>query len=107
MNRKIKNLINFIDNSPSAYHAVDLVKKELTSAGFTELSLKDGAKIADGGKHFIVSGGSSVIAFEGCGNGFMIVASHSDSPAFRVKTSFESAGAYNRLSVEKYGGMIH
>jgi aspartyl aminopeptidase len=37
----------------------------------------------------------------------MIVASHSDSPSFRVKTSFESAGAYNRLSVEKYGGMIH
>ena len=107
MNKKIKNLINFIDNSPSAYHAVDLVKKELTSAGFTELTLKDGAKIADGGKHFIVSGGSSVIAFEGCGSGFMIVASHSDSPSFRVKTSFESAGSYNRLSVEKYGGMIH
>lgn len=107
MNKKIKNLINFIDNSPSAYHAVDLVKKELTSAGFTELTLKDGAKIADGGKHFIVSGGSSVIAFEGYGSGFMIVASHSDSPSFRVKTSFESAGAYNRLSVEKYGGMIH
>ena len=105
--KRIENLINFIDNSPSAYHTVDSVKKQLVSAGFTQLSGADYSDYSDGGKHFVIIGGSSIIAFEGKGDGFMIVASHSDSPAFRVKNGFELHSTYNRLSVEKYGGMIH
>ena len=105
--KQIEKLLRFIDNSPSAYHAVDMVKRELIENGYTEVSLKDSSAMSDGGKHFVISGGSSIIAFSGKGNGFMIASSHSDSPAFRVKTSFESLNAYNRLSVEKYGGMIH
>ena len=37
----------------------------------------------------------------------MIAASHSDSPSFRLKISPETKGAYTRLSVERYGGMIN
>lgn len=105
--KKINKLLSFIDNSPTAYHAVDMVKRELIENGYTEVTLKDGKFITDGGKHFVVSGGSSIIAFSGKGNGFMITASHSDSPSFRVKNSFELQGTYNKLSVEKYGEMIH
>ena len=105
--KKIENLLSFIDNSPSAYHAVSSVKEQLLSAGFTQITPADPAAYSDGGKHFVIVGGSSIIAFEGKGDGFMITASHSDSPAFRVKNGFELHSAYNRLSVEKYGGMIH
>ena len=63
---------------------------------------------ADGKGHFVTRDGSSIIAWRGkpCG-GFMISATHGDSPAFRVKRSPEISGDYVRLSTEKYGGMIH
>ena len=105
--KKIENLLNFIDNSPTAYHTVASVKEQLVSAGFTQISPADFSAYSDGGKHFVIFGGSSIIAFEGAGSGFMITASHSDSPSFRVKSGYEIESTYNRLSVEKYGGMIH
>lgn len=105
--KKIENLLSFIDNSPTAYHTVNSVKEQLIAAGFTQLSVGDSKAYSDGGRHFVIAGGSSIIAFEGKGDGFMITASHSDSPAFRVKSGIEIRSTYNRLSVEKYGGMIH
>lgn len=105
--KKIENLLHFIDNSPSSYHTVASVKEQLISAGFTQITPADSTAYTDGGKHFVIIGGSSVIAFEGKGDGFMITASHSDSPSFRVKNGYELHSTYNRLSVEKYGGMIH
>ena len=105
--KRIENLLKFIDNSPSAYHTVESVRNQLVSAGFTQITPADSSAYTDGGKHFVIIGGSSIIAFEGKGAGFMITASHSDSPSFRVKNGYELHSTYNRLSVEKYGGMIH
>ena len=99
-------LINFINNSPSAFHTVNSVKEALLKAGFTEVFENQPSAYADGEKHFVIRGGSSIIAFKGQGNGFMITASHSDSPCFKVKDELSSA-AYTRLATEKYGGMIH
>ena len=101
-----QNLINFINSSPSAYHTVDTLKKALLAEGFTELSDSYNASFSDGGKHFVVRGGTSIIAFKGKGDGFMICASHSDFPSFKVKKATESQG-YLRLAVESYGGMIN
>ena len=103
---QINRLFSFIKSSPTALHAVDSVKQALIAAGFTEVYESDPASFNDGGKHFVVRGGSSIIAFKGSGSGFMICASHSDSPCFKIKD--ELAGAsYVRLATEKYGGMIH
>ena len=99
-------LINFIKNSPTAYHTVETVKNALVEAGYTEVFENNSSDFADGGKHFVIRGGSSIIAFKGKGDGFMIAASHSDSPCFKVKSELSSA-AYTRLATEKYGGMIH
>ena len=99
-------LIDFINNSPTAYHTVKTVKDALLAAGFTEVYESAPSSFSDGGKHFVIRGGSSIIAFKGNGGGFMITASHSDSPCFKVKD--ELAGAsYTRLATEKYGGMIY
>ena len=99
---------NVLKSSPTAYHTVDTVKKHLLAAGFTELSEADSAAFADGGKHFTIRNGSSIIAFKGAKkDGFMICASHSDAPTFKLVTTTEKLSAYARISVEKYGGMIY
>ena len=106
--KNLENLFAFIKKSPTAFHTVAAVKAELIKHGYTELS--EGAKftLANGGKYFLTRNRSSIIAFRysSDANGFMIVSSHSDSPAFRVKMTPEQTGAYTRLEVEKYGGMI-
>lgn len=99
-------LINFINNSPTAFHTVKTVKESLIKAGFTEVFESQPSVFSDGGKHFVIRGGSSIIAFKGKGDGFMITASHSDSPCFKVKDELSSA-SYTRFATEKYGGMLY
>ena len=105
----VNGLFEFIKSSPSAYHAVDSVKKMLDAQGYTELYECDRWKLTVDGKYYVVRNGTSIIAFRTVrdARGFMICASHSDAPAFRVKTTAEQLGAYTRLEVEKYGGMIY
>ncbi len=104
-----KKLFDFIKNSPSAYHTVNTVKETLESNGYTELFEYDEWTIKSGGKYFVTRNGTSIIAFNVTEekSGFMIAASHSDQPSFRLKITPELKGAYTRLEVEKYGGMIY
>ena len=102
----VNELIDFIKTSPTAYHTVESIKSALLGAGFSEVCENDISTYSDGGKHFVIRGGSSIIAFKGQGNGFNICASHSDSPCFKVKSELSGA-AYTRLATEKYGGMIY
>ena len=98
-------LIDFIKKSPTAYHTVDTVKEMLISSGYTECSEKNVDSFSDGGKHFVIRNGTSLIAFRGkCNGGFMISASHSDTPCFKVKSEMD--GTYVKIAVEKYGGSV-
>ena len=99
-------LIDFIEKSPSAFHAVKNIADKLTENGFFRLEETEKWELAEGGKYFVTKNSTSIIAFEVGEDGapFMICASHSDSPSFRVKE--ENVGAYVRLNVERYGGMI-
>ena len=105
----VNGLFDFIKSSPSAYHAVDSVKRMLDKEGYTELYECDRWKLSVDGKYYVIRNGTSIIAFRTPkeARGFMITASHSDAPAFCVKTTAEAVGAYTRLEVEKYGGMIY
>ncbi len=96
---------DFLKKSPSPYHAIATVVEELVAAGFERLPEEGALKC---GKYYTVRDGSSLIAFElsDSQKGFSIVASHSDSPSFKIKTSSERVGAYTTLDVERYGGMI-
>ena len=110
----IDELMTFLDNSLTGYHAVDNVRKELLSKGFTELSEKNVWMLESGGKYFVVRNASSLIAFglPACGvekiRGFQVYAAHSDSPAFKVKENPEigKEGVYLSLNTEKYGSML-
>ena len=110
----VQKLFTFIEESPSQYHAVDTMKKHLEAAGYEQL-LESGAwKLKSGGKYYVIRSGSSLIAFripaQDSQNycGFQIVASHSDSPSFKIKTNPEMnvEEHYVKLNVEKYGGML-
>ena len=103
-------LFDFIAACPSAFHTADTVAKRLISAGYTELFESGIWQLRPGGKYFTRRGGSSLIAFrapESQINGYMIMAAHGDSPAFRIKESAETVNdGYRRVCVEKYGGML-
>ena len=109
MNEQIKALCDFLDASHSAYHAAACISRELESAGYSRLSEADSWDLIPGGKYYVVRGGTAVMAFripEGSPKGFLMSASHSDRPTFKVKENGELSGAYIRLAVERYGGML-
>ena len=101
----INGLIEFIKKSPTAYHTVESVKEVLLSKGYTQCDERDPLSYRDGGKHFVIRNGTSIIAFRGeCKGGYMICASHSDTPSFKVKN--DMCGTYARVATERYGGSI-
>ena len=109
MDNRIYNLMHFLDASPSVYHAVANLETELKNAGYTPLAEGDNWNLIPGGKYYLTRGGSAIMAFRipaGKPTGFMMTASHSDRPTFKVKENGELAGTYTRLAVERYGGMI-
>ncbi len=105
---KMKELFDFIKRSPTSYHATENIRQKLLALGYTELYESDAWQLEDGRGYFALRAGSAIIAFRmrSSAKGFMITASHTDSPAFKVKISEEKEGSYLRLPTEKYGGMI-
>ena len=105
-----KKMLDFIDASPTAFHVVDNIKKELLKKKFTELKETDEWSLKPG-NYFVTRNGSAIISFKipkKDFKGFNMIASHSDSPTFKIKENPEmaAAGAYVKLNVEKYGGML-
>ena len=109
MDNRVQALMRFLDASPSVYHAVENLRTELENAGYTRLSESEKWSLTAGGKYYLTRGGSAVLAFrvpQEAPRGFMMSASHSDRPTFKVKENGELAGNYTRLAVERYGGML-
>ncbi|MCI5605210.1 MAG: M18 family aminopeptidase [Clostridia bacterium] len=110
MYKKItKELTDFIEKSPTSFHAVKNISEELLKNGFSELFEFEDWNLNKGGKYFVTRNQSSIIAFKIPENPdcFMIAASHTDSPCFKIKPSpeLESEGVV-KLNIEGYGGMI-
>ena len=105
-----ETLIHFIARSPSVFHAVHGVKEALLYSGFTEIREEDPWHIEKGGKYVVTRNGSALIAFtvpEEGARSFHVMASHADSPCFKIKENPEiKEGPYVKLNVEGYGGMI-
>ena len=109
MDKKIEALKAFLDASHSVYHAAKNIADVLENAGYTRLYEADKWELSAGGKYYLVRGGTAVLAFripEGEPAGFMMTASHSDRPTFKVKENGVLEGKYTRLATEKYGGML-
>lgn len=109
--KTVEGLLEFIEKSPSAYHVVDNIKDSLLKQGYEELKEAQAWQIKPGKGYFVARNDSSLIAFHlpaKAPKGFHIVASHSDSPTFKIKENAEMAveEKYVKLNTEKYGGMI-
>ena len=109
MDKRTKALMAFLDASHSVYHAAAYLADTLERSGYTRLLEGDSWQLTPGGKYYLTRGGTAVLAFrvpQTTPAGFMMSASHSDRPTFKVKENGELVGAYTRLATEKYGGML-
>lgn len=106
----MQGLIDFLANSYTAYQATENAAAFLERHGFVRLKETDDWQLCEGGKYFVVRGGSALIAFtvDGLDDfAFRIVASHTDSPALKLKENpVRDGGVYTTLNAEKYGGGI-
>jgi len=105
-------LLDFIDHSPSPWHAVETVANQLKAHGFKNLRENEPWQFKQGGKYFVVRDGGSIIAFTLgqqaiADSGFRIVGAHTDSPGLRLKpqAAYSTEGTA-QLGVEVYGGPI-
>ena len=109
MDNRITSLCDFLNASHSVYHAQEYIMGILNRAGYTRLFEQDAWDLVPGGKYYLVRGGTAVIAFRiptAAPKGFLMSASHSDRPCFKVKENFELSGTYTRMAVERYGGQL-
>ena len=109
MEQRIAELTRFLNTSHSSYHAVAALTAELEAAGYTCLSEGESWVLTPGGKYYLTRGGCALTAFripQGTPRGFLLSASHSDRPTFKLKENGELTGKYTRVATEKYGGML-
>lgn len=112
MNDAALDLLRFLANSPTPYHAVAEAVRRLSAAGFRHLDEADAWKLAPGERVFVTRGGSSIAAFVlGTGSpfeqGMRLVGAHTDSPNLRLKPNPDvSAAGTAQLAVEPYGGVL-
>ena len=111
MTQLAQNFIDFARRSPTAFHAAEAICASLRESGFTALNEREPWSLVPGEKYFVTRNRSAVIALTIPASGmthFQIVASHGDSPAFKLKPAAEETvlGHYVRLNTEKYGGMM-
>jgi aspartyl aminopeptidase len=104
----IQSLLEFIDRSPTPFHAVQDMATTLSNNGFVELKEIDVWRLTHNKKYFLTRNDSSLIAFiVGSKPGFKIIGAHTDSPNLRLKPQAVYAkNGYLQLGVEVYGGVL-
>ncbi len=104
-----KELLQFIDDSPTAFHAVENIKKMLLENGFEQLFETNEWSLERNKKYFVIRNGSALFAFTtpNICKTIQISASHTDSPCLKVKnTPAMIDTGHIRVDVERYGGFI-
>jgi len=115
---EVQRLLNFIDSSPSPWHAVNTIVAALAACsdsgatGWQRLDETDKWQLKPGGRYFVIRDDSSIVLFvQGLKplveTGFKIIGAHTDSPGLRIKPNAATAiDGMLRLGVEIYGGPI-
>jgi aspartyl aminopeptidase len=106
-----RDLLTFLDASPSPYHAAATAAARLEAAGFTRLEPVDDWSEVSAGAHVVVQGGALVAwrlrDADALDDGFRVVGAHTDSPNLRIKPRPDTGRAgYRQLGVEVYGGAL-
>lgn len=108
---QVQDLLDFIDASPSPWHAIDSIRQRLHAFGFQCLDEREAWSLS-GGRYYVVRDDSSIVVFVIGGkdlaqNGFKILGAHTDSPGLRIKPQpVINSDPLLRLAVEVYGSPI-
>ena len=107
-----QGLLDFLTQSPTPFHAVSQMARQLEQAGFEQLQEADRWQLAAYGRYYVVRGGSSIVAFTlgkqpVTETGLRMFGAHTDSPCLKVKPHPElNKNGYFQLGVEVYGGVL-
>lgn len=108
----VKELLDFIDASPSPWHVVQTVETLLAAQQFEKLAETDKWSLQANGRYYVIRDDSSIIAFivgskPLARHGYKIIGAHTDSPGLRIKPkAANQEGGLLRLGVDIYGGPI-
>lgn len=108
---RLEKLMSFLDQSPSAFQACELIAERLEKVGFKKLSFAQTRHLKEGDKAYLSPNGSSIYAFV-VGKNWQTTAprlygAHSDSPCLRIKPNpLVQKEGYHLLATEVYGGPI-
>lgn len=110
--KQAQDLLDFIDASPSPWHAVKSTASQLEGNGFEALTESEPWHLKKNGRYYVTRDEASIIAFS-LGSkpiveaGFRIVGAHTDSPGLRLKPKAALVNqGVAQLGVEVYGGPI-
>jgi aspartyl aminopeptidase len=106
-----QKMLEFINNSPTPFHVVQNLRKELLKAGFKELCEGESLNLESLGQYFVIRNNSSLIAFRLSDSGPMagvrMIGAHTDSPCLKLKpNAVVEHDGYVQLGVESYGGVL-
>ncbi len=107
-----QNLFDYLNHSPTPFHAVEEAGKLLAQAGFTHLNESEQWQLEEGKAYFLTRNQSSLLAFVYAARdwdetGCRLFGAHSDSPCLKVKPNPEiQIKNYLKLGVEVYGGVL-
>lgn len=108
-----KHLCEFIDASPTAWHAVDAAAASLAARGAVRLDERDAWHLSPGAAYYVIRDGAAIAAFR-IGTkppseaGLALAGAHADAPGFRARMDKSvAARGMERVAVEAYGGPIH
>jgi len=107
-----RDLCDFIQQSPTPFHAVATMAAQLEAAGYQHLEDSDSWDLESGGCYYFTRNDSSLIALQ-LGSeplatgGLRMVGAHTDSPCLKIKPQPELLKhGYLQLGVEVYGGVL-
>jgi len=101
--------LNFLDTSPTPFHAVVTMKEMLDARGFKALEETDEWHLTRGQKYYVTRNDSSLIAFTFPRSleAFTIIGAHTDSPNLKIKPNpVVYSNGLVQLGVEPYGGLL-
>ena len=108
-----KEFLSFLDKSPVNFFAIKNAEEILLQAGYKEIKENQKVSLKDGDKVYFKRVDLTLIALnigkevKGENLSYNIIASHVDSPCYKLKPVFENkSDEYRKINVEPYGGMI-
>ncbi|KAK7391447.1 hypothetical protein VNO78_19863 [Psophocarpus tetragonolobus] len=110
----VPDLLHYLNQSWTQFHATAEAKRELLSAGFHMLDEKQEWDLKPGGRYFFSRNMSCLVAFAvgemyNVGDAFHVIAAHTDSPCLKLKPKTASCKSnYSMVNVQTYGaGLWH